>query len=110
MASTLQSKRDECVALFGPEAEQCQRLIEAHKVCLRSEGFKVCLIARQVILENFTKDDVMTCSPASLRGSLQSINSQQLCYSRHSCVSIPSNLKLYVVSCRFRLPIGKLVS
>ena len=25
----------------GPEAEQCQRLIEAHKQCLRSEGFKV---------------------------------------------------------------------
>lgn len=25
----------------GPEAEQCQKLIEAHKACLRKEGFKV---------------------------------------------------------------------
>ena len=25
----------------GPEAEQCQKLIEAHKACLRKQGFKV---------------------------------------------------------------------
>ena len=25
----------------GPESEQCVKLIEAHKECLRSEGFKV---------------------------------------------------------------------
>ncbi len=25
----------------GPESEQCQRLIEAHKQCLRAEGFNV---------------------------------------------------------------------
>ena len=25
----------------GPESEQCAKLIEAHKECLRSEGFKV---------------------------------------------------------------------
>ena len=25
----------------GPEAEVCKKLIEAHKVCLRKEGFKV---------------------------------------------------------------------
>lgn len=25
----------------GPEAEECKRLIEAHKACLRKEGFKV---------------------------------------------------------------------
>ena len=37
----MQGKRDECVTLHGPEAEQCQKLIEAHKVCLRAEGFKV---------------------------------------------------------------------
>jgi len=34
-------KRDECVIVHGPEAEQCQKLIEAHKICLRAEGFKV---------------------------------------------------------------------
>jgi len=25
----------------GPEAEECKKLIEAHKACLRKEGFKV---------------------------------------------------------------------
>lgn len=35
------SKRDECVVLHGPEAEECKKLIEAHKACLRKEGFKV---------------------------------------------------------------------
>ena len=35
-----------CLALqsklyAGPEAEQCQKLIEAHKACLRKEGFNV---------------------------------------------------------------------
>jgi len=37
----VQGKRDECVIVHGPEAEQCQKLIEAHKICLRAEGFKV---------------------------------------------------------------------
>ncbi|KAK4535772.1 hypothetical protein CDCA_CDCA06G1797 [Cyanidium caldarium] len=31
--------RDECVALRGEEA--CRELIEAHKACLRAEGFSV---------------------------------------------------------------------
>lgn len=31
--------RDECVVQFGEE--HCAALIEAHKVCLRAEGFKV---------------------------------------------------------------------
>lgn len=31
--------RDECVVRDGPEA--CQKYIEAHKACLRAEGFKV---------------------------------------------------------------------
>lgn len=33
------AKRDECVALNGEAA--CAALIEAHKVCLRKEGFDV---------------------------------------------------------------------
>ncbi|GAQ79864.1 Cytochrome c oxidase assembly protein/Cu2+ chaperone COX17 [Klebsormidium nitens] len=33
--------RDECIALNGPDSAECLVLIEAHKVCLRSEGFKV---------------------------------------------------------------------
>eukprot|EP00884_Botryococcus_braunii_P009053 jgi/Botrbrau1/18149/Bobra.53_1s0020.1 len=33
--------RDECVTLHGPESDNCIALIEAHKDCLRSEGFKV---------------------------------------------------------------------
>ena len=61
----LQGRRDNCVALHGspwlgsyhahswacwasltrsrtgPESEQCQRLIESHKECLRKEGFSV---------------------------------------------------------------------
>eukprot|EP00897_Mesotaenium_endlicherianum_P004179 jgi/Mesen1/378/ME000010S_10835 len=31
-------KRDMCIAEKGPEA--CAKYIEAHKICLRSEGFK----------------------------------------------------------------------
>lgn len=31
--------RDECIVLNGEEA--CQQFIEAHKLCLRSEGFNV---------------------------------------------------------------------
>ena len=41
-----------CV-LAGPESERCARLIEAHKQCLRSEGFKVhasCALAMTDIL------------------------------------------------------------
>ena len=29
------------IALSGPEAEECKQLIEAHKLCLRAEGFNV---------------------------------------------------------------------
>lgn len=32
-------QRDECVVKNGPDA--CQKYIEAHKACLRAEGFKV---------------------------------------------------------------------
>ena len=31
--------RDECMVLNGED--QCQKFIEAHKVCLRAEGFNV---------------------------------------------------------------------
>ena len=37
----LQKARDECIAQNGPESETCQELIEAHKQCLRKEGFNV---------------------------------------------------------------------
>ena len=37
----VQRVRDECVTLHGPEAKECQDLIEAHKACLRAEGFNV---------------------------------------------------------------------
>ena len=30
-----------CFNLTGPEAEECQKLIAAHKACLRKEGFNV---------------------------------------------------------------------
>ena len=33
--------RDECVVFKGDEDPICQKLIEAHKACLRSEGFTV---------------------------------------------------------------------
>jgi len=33
--------RDECVVMFGEEHPECKRFIEAHKACLRSEGFDV---------------------------------------------------------------------
>ena len=33
------SARDECITLKGEEA--CKKLIEAHKACLRKEGFNV---------------------------------------------------------------------
>lgn len=33
--------RDECVALHGPDSKECAELIEAHKRCLRAEGFNV---------------------------------------------------------------------
>jgi hypothetical protein len=36
-----QGKRDECIAIHGPESSQCAKLIEAHKACLREEGFRV---------------------------------------------------------------------
>jgi len=33
--------RDECVVFKGEEHSDCVKLIEAHKVCLREEGFDV---------------------------------------------------------------------
>lgn len=33
--------RDECTIQYGPEAQECQEKIEAHKQCLRAEGFNV---------------------------------------------------------------------
>ncbi|KIY97507.1 Cytochrome c oxidase copper chaperone [Monoraphidium neglectum] len=33
--------RDECIALRGEEHAYCAALIEAHKACLRLEGFNV---------------------------------------------------------------------
>ena len=33
--------RDACVLANGEEDKECQRLIELHKECLRSEGFDV---------------------------------------------------------------------
>eukprot|EP00215_Chloropicon_roscoffensis_P002902 CAMPEP_0198470724 /NCGR_PEP_ID=MMETSP1456-20131121/18859_1 /TAXON_ID=1461544 ORGANISM="Unidentified sp., Strain RCC1871" /NCGR_SAMPLE_ID=MMETSP1456 /ASSEMBLY_ACC=CAM_ASM_001119 /LENGTH=65 /DNA_ID=CAMNT_0044197237 /DNA_START=46 /DNA_END=243 /DNA_ORIENTATION=- len=33
--------RDTCIAEKGPEHEDCVKLIEAHKKCLRAEGFNV---------------------------------------------------------------------
>jgi hypothetical protein len=33
--------RDACTIQYGPEAKECQDLIEAHKKCLREEGFNV---------------------------------------------------------------------
>lgn len=33
--------RDACTIQYGPEAKECQELIEAHKKCLREEGFNV---------------------------------------------------------------------
>jgi cytochrome c oxidase assembly protein subunit 17 len=32
--------RDDCVAKYGPDNEDCQYLIEGHKLCLRNEGFQ----------------------------------------------------------------------
>jgi len=33
--------RDECVLMKGEEHDDCKKLIEAHKICLREEGFDV---------------------------------------------------------------------
>lgn len=33
--------RDECVVMNGEDHPDCVKLIEAHKACLRSEGFTV---------------------------------------------------------------------
>jgi len=33
--------RDECITMHGEEHPYCQSLIEAHKQCLRMEGFNV---------------------------------------------------------------------
>lgn len=40
-AAVAQKARDECTATYGPEDPKCAPLIEAHKVCLRKEGFNV---------------------------------------------------------------------
>ena len=33
--------RDECIVMKGEEHPDCIKLIEAHKICLRAEGFDV---------------------------------------------------------------------
>jgi len=33
--------RDECVVFKGEDDPECQKMIEAHKMCLRAEGFNV---------------------------------------------------------------------
>mmetsp|Transcript_46471 Transcript_46471/g.68695 ORF Transcript_46471/g.68695 Transcript_46471/m.68695 type:complete len:84 (-) Transcript_46471:294-545(-) len=33
--------RDECILMKGEDDSECIKLIEAHKVCLRGEGFTV---------------------------------------------------------------------
>jgi len=33
--------RDECVVMKGEDDPDCIKMIEAHKVCLRAEGFTV---------------------------------------------------------------------
>ena len=33
--------RDQCIGEFGAEDERCKKLVEAHLVCLRKEGFDV---------------------------------------------------------------------
>lgn len=33
--------RDECVVFKGEDDPECKKLIEAHKMCLRAEGFDV---------------------------------------------------------------------
>eukprot|EP01038_Epipyxis_sp_PR26KG_P013664 gene13664-18336_t len=33
--------RDNCTVRFGPDSEECKQVIEAHKACLRSEGFTI---------------------------------------------------------------------
>ena len=38
---TTKSARDECTLEHGPDSDLCKELIEAHKVCLRAEGFIV---------------------------------------------------------------------
>lgn len=41
LAHVPQKARDECTTTYGPEDPKCAPLIEAHKVCLRKEGFNV---------------------------------------------------------------------
>ena len=38
---TTKKARDACTLEHGPDSDLCKELIEAHKVCLRSEGFIV---------------------------------------------------------------------
>ena len=33
--------RDQCIGEFGADDERCKKLVEAHLVCLRKEGFDV---------------------------------------------------------------------
>ncbi|KAK9835636.1 hypothetical protein WJX74_004812 [Apatococcus lobatus] len=33
--------RDQCITEHGPDSSRCTQVIESHKHCLRSEGFKV---------------------------------------------------------------------
>jgi hypothetical protein len=49
-----QSVRDECIGTHGADAKECQELIEAHKRCLRAEGFDVGLLrSLQLLFVNF---------------------------------------------------------
>ena len=41
VATWVQKARDECTSTYGPEDSRCAPLIEAHKQCLRKEGFNV---------------------------------------------------------------------
>ena len=38
---TTKKARDACTLEHGPDSELCKELIEAHKTCLRAEGFIV---------------------------------------------------------------------
>merc|ERR1712205_105216 len=62
--------RDTCIAEKGPDHEDCLKLIEAHKKCLRAEGFNVWIARRDAVLP---EEIVHTCcySPdAPLRRSV----------------------------------------
>ena len=45
----MQKIRDDCIPRYGEEHPYCAALIEAHKQCLRLEGFNVSLRGRTVL-------------------------------------------------------------